>query len=368
MDLSHPHRDLVALLPVLAVLLVLLTACAGADEDAEETPTAAEQPTQAEAEVEAEVEVTIPAAGVELEGTLWLPDADGPSTGVVIAHGSGPLSRRGELPGQLGLTFPAPVPVYEELASGLRDAGAAVLTFDKRSCGPFNGCADNSYPQPPEDLTFTAFVDDLAAVVDHLGARDDVDEVVVLGHSKGGTVATQLLAGGADLAGIALLATPVVGVPELLATQAATLAELVAAAGQTGPQAQQAVGELEALAQQVAEVADGAVDGPAIAGTSRAFWASWIAAAEDAPQVLVGTEVPVLVLGGGRDWNVPADQVTAWQAVVDRAEVVVLDDVTHALTRLVQDDPAAITPGDVGTQLAPEVLDALTAWLDALTS
>lgn len=44
------------------------------------------------------------------------------ASGVVIAHGSGPQGRCGLGPGQLGLGFPAPVPVYEQLAEELRGA------------------------------------------------------------------------------------------------------------------------------------------------------------------------------------------------------------------------------------------------------
>jgi hypothetical protein len=35
---------------------------------------------------------------------------------------------------------------------GVERAGYAVLSFDKRTCGPFNGCADNDYPVLSRDL------------------------------------------------------------------------------------------------------------------------------------------------------------------------------------------------------------------------
>ncbi|MCC5947839.1 MAG: alpha/beta fold hydrolase [Nitriliruptoraceae bacterium] len=228
-------------------------------------------PTPGEADAQASddrpgVDVTIDADGLELQGTLRLPDGAGPHPGVVIAHGSGPSSRRGVFPGQLGMTFPAPVAVYEQLAEGLQAEGFAVLTFDKRTCGPFNGCADNDYPLPSDDLRFETFVDDLDAVVDHLAAREDIDRLAVAGHSKGGTVAAQLATRRGDLDALVLVATPAVGVPELLAGQAETMEDLTIAVGQQGPRVQRELDGLRSLADAVAAVADGEVEGDPIGG------------------------------------------------------------------------------------------------------
>jgi pimeloyl-ACP methyl ester carboxylesterase len=67
-----------------------------------------------------------------------------------------------------------------------------VLTFGKRSWGPFNGCADNGYPVPADDLTFGTFVDDVDRMLDHLGQRADIDRTVLIGHRKGSTIAATL--------------------------------------------------------------------------------------------------------------------------------------------------------------------------------
>lgn len=320
-----------------------------------------------QADLHRTTEVTVPADGVDLVGTLRLPDAPGPHTGVVIAHGSGPQSRRGLAPGQLGLGFPTPVPVYEQLAEGLRDAGFAVLTFDKRSCGPFNGCADNDYPTPPDDLTFDVFVDDVDRILDHLADHPDIDRTIVIGHSKGGTIAATLAGRRDDLAAVVLLATPAPPIHEVLATQAATFGDLVDAAGQSEvPAAVQQVEELRTLAEQVTNVAEGQVDGPDVGGVARAFWASWIDASHAAPGRLEASSAPVLVLGGSNDWNVPPAQVEAWAPALSATdELEILSGITHALTRLDVDDPAAITPADVGTSVDDQVISTVADWLHA---
>lgn len=344
-----------------AVLLAVLLVVAGCgdgsqtatDEVATETAGARE-------------EITVAVEGLELVGTLRLPDGEPPFPAVAIAHGSGPQSRHGTVQGQLGLTLPAPVAVYDELADGLQDRGYAVATWDKRTCGPFNGCADNGYPTPPDDLTFQTFVDDTAAILDALAVRDDLDQLVVVGHSKGGNVATELLDRRDDLAAVVLLAASAWPIDEVIAVQADRLAELVVAAGQQGAAADQAVADVRQLADDVAAIANGDVDGPTVGGASRAFWASWIAASRRGPDLAHAATVPILALGGEHDWNVPPDQVRDWgPGLPDGSDLRILPELTHALTRLGTDDPAAITPADVGTGVELVAIDTIADWLDA---
>lgn len=334
----------------LATAILAVAGCSGAEPEP-----AARQTT----------EVTVAADGVDLAGTLRLPDAPGPHSGVVIAHGSGPQSRRGLAPGQLGLGFPAPVPVHEQLAEGLHDAGLAVLTFDKRSCGPFNGCADNGYPEPPDHLTFDTFVDDVDRMLDHLTQHPDIDRTVLIGHSQGGTIAATVAGRRDDLDAVVLVATPAPPIDEVLATQADTFTSLVEAAGQSQlPAAVEQIDGLRTLAASVAEIGDGQVDGPPVGGASRTFWASWIDASRAAPQHLEDAGAPVLVLGGSNDWNVPAVQVEAWTpALSDGDRLEILQGITHALTRLEVDDPAAITPADIGNDVDDYAIDTIADWL-----
>lgn len=353
---AGPRARTVRWLAAAAVALAVLPGCATTDSQGGPSPSGAgESVVGSRAE-----DVTIPAEGVELVGTLRLPDAQGPAPTVVIVHGSGPVNRDGMLPGQLGLTFSRPVPVYRQLAEALVEQGYAVLTWDKRTCGPFNGCADNEYPTPPEDLTVETFQADLAAVLDMLGARDDVGPVALVGHSQGGTLAAGL-ADRDDVAALVLLATPALPLPTVLDAQAETFADLVDAAGQTASAAE-AVAEVRALADQVTEIAGGAVTGPPVGGASREFWASYVAASDAAPGQVAAADLPTFALGGEHDWNVPPDQVLAWEPYVD--EVRILPGVTHALTHLGTDDVTALTPADVGEELDPAVPGAVADWLD----
>lgn len=338
---------------------LLLTGC--------QNPDAAEPaPEVSPTDSDSDSELTFPADGLELAGTLRLPAGSPPPATVVIVGGSGPQSRDGWAPGQLGLTFPRPVPVYRELAEGLVAAGYGVLTWDKRTCGPFNNCAANDYPTPSEDLEFDTLVNDVSAVVAGLAERDDLGELVVLGHSQGGTIAAAVAAESAAVAGVALVATPQPDIVEAMAVQADTLADLVATAGLGGTPADDAVTEARSVAAEVAEVAGGDLTGPPIGGATREFWAGWIVASQQAPARIAELDIPVVAVGGGQDWNVPPAQVEAWEQYLPaQGEVRMLPGITHPLTRLHTDDVAAITAEDLGTEVDEAVVAALVEWLSA---
>ncbi|HEY0838563.1 MAG TPA: hypothetical protein VGD74_00110, partial [Vulgatibacter sp.] len=108
-------------------------------------------------------DVTFASHGLELLGTITLPSRlDGPAPAVVLVHGSGPNARDEVMRGQMNMGFGFDLPVFRELAEGFSNAGYVVLRFDKRSCGPFNGCADNGYPMPDPDMRLGVLLDDVS--------------------------------------------------------------------------------------------------------------------------------------------------------------------------------------------------------------
>ena len=119
--------------------------------------------------------VSYPSGDLALEGDLHLPATGGPHPGVVLVHGSGPISRHAQLSGQLGTQFGFAIPVFDELARALAEAGWVVLTYDKRSCGTFNGCGENAYPLPDDSLTTDTFASDAQAGVTYLRTSGEVD-------------------------------------------------------------------------------------------------------------------------------------------------------------------------------------------------
>lgn len=360
-----------------AIMVLLIGACSGADSvDTPDTTEAALSPaptSRATTTTDADdvTAVMFDGRDLTLAGDLRLPDGRGPHPGIVLLGGSGPSSRDGVVPGQLAMTFPQPVTVLADLAAALRDAGYAVLTYDKRTCGPFNGCADNGYPTPPDDLTIEAFVDDATAAVTYLRSRSDVrtDGVVFAGHSQGASFVPGMLLDDPKLAAGVMLTAPYEPVDVLLAAQAETVARIVAGLDTPPPAAAASVTQLRQLARSVSNLRSGgggADDTTQLGGASVGFWRSWLRQSDGVPQLAQQATQPMLVLNGGADTNVDSDQTARWRQTLtdDPDRVVELDCVSHALNCLGTDDPLAVDPGAIETTVDARVAQTIADFLD----
>lgn len=331
------------------------------------TPVAAE-PSTAQASV---TQVEIDAGDLTLVGDLYLPAGSGPHPGIVLVHGSGPLSRRSELSGQLNMAFGFTIPVFIELAEGFQSAGYAVLTYDKRTCGRFNGCTENDYPLPAGDPTIETLIGDAKAALDTLAQRPDVDgqRLVVIGHSQGAGFVPELMDGGPGIVGGVLLAGAHDAPDALVAAQARSARELLESLGAAPEQVDGAVAPLDEAAAKLEKIRQGEPPEELILGAPASFWESWMAQADDVPTLAADLDRPLLVLGGELDWNVPPDQAMAWEETLagstEGHQVTVLPCITHALNCVAESDPAQISPDDIGTDVAPEVIEAIVTFLDA---
>ena len=140
--------------------------------------------------------VRFEAAGIDVHGTLTVPEGVDDAPGVVLVAGSGATDRNWNsplLPGDGGTAI--------ELSQRLGEAGIAVLRYDKRGTG------ESEYSGAIEWSDYLAEVEQ---AVSHLADVDEVDErrVVLAGHSEGGAHAIRAVADGrVDVAGMALLST-----------------------------------------------------------------------------------------------------------------------------------------------------------------
>jgi hypothetical protein len=307
---------------------------------------------------------------VDLVGTLRLPVGDRPAPAVVLIHGSGPQSRDSRLPGQLNMAFGFEIPVFAELAEALQANGMAVLTYDKRSCGPFNDCADNDYQLPSGDLTIQAFIDDAQAAVDFLRLRPEIDptRVSVVGHSQGAQFITPMLEADPDLASGVMIAGPYRPIDEITEAQLDSTIELL---GQLGIDREEAlalptVTPLVDIVDGLAEIRAGSSE--AVAGVSADFWRSWFDLHERSLSAAFRMTQPLLILNGEYDWNIPSTEAQAWADYLTgldaEFEMVTFPCVTHALNCVSEPDPTAITPMDIGSTVGTEVIDALVGFLN----
>jgi hypothetical protein len=266
---------------------------------------------------EEEVRYPNSAGSIEIGGTLTLPSGPGPHPVVLLITGSGAQDRDETLFGHKP---------FAVIADRLTRDGVAVLRVDDRGVGKTSG--------DPATSTVEDHASDVEAGLLFLAARSDIDpkRIGLIGHSEGGVIAPLVAARSDKVAFIVSLAGPGVsgaalnpmqvralleagGAPpdvvnEIVAGQTELMALLVADAPEQ--ELQEAVKRLATVAVKLNPAAkpDDLDAKKAIAREMIPLLSPWFRSwAKLDPAVhLAKLEIPILVLIGDKDLQVPADQ------------------------------------------------------------
>jgi pimeloyl-ACP methyl ester carboxylesterase len=144
------------------------------------------------------------AAGIELAGTLTLPEGAGPFPAAILVSGSGPQDR--------DETILEHKP-FHVLADHLTQAGIAVLRYDDRGVAESGGKFSTA--------TSEDFTGDALAAFAYLQGRAEIapGRVGIIGHSEGGLIAPWAAVRNPNVAWIVLLAGPGVNGEQILYSQ-----------------------------------------------------------------------------------------------------------------------------------------------------
>jgi pimeloyl-ACP methyl ester carboxylesterase len=198
----------------------------------------------------------------------------------VIIAGSGPTDRDGN--SVQGLQTDA----YKQLAQALSDLGIASVRYDKRGIG---GSADLGKDET--QLTIEHFAKDAQALAAWARQLPNVGPIVLIGHSEGGVLAL-MAAKPAAAKGVVLLSTPGRPLGQILRDQLARPG--------LPPELRAEASEIIAALERGEEVKTVRTDlEPLFRSSVQPFLRSWIKT--DPAQLLRGLDMPVLVIGGGRD-------------------------------------------------------------------
>ncbi len=241
-----------------------------------------------------------------LPGTLAMPKGAAGANGlpaVVMVHGSGPQDRDETI---------GPNRPFMDIARGLAARGIAVLRYDKRTMARPQDFASGKYTV--DDETTNDAVDAVAAL--SYTKRIDPARIYVLGHSQGAMLAPRIARNAADagtpVAGLVMLGTPARSLLDLLPEQNRYL---LGADGDIDPAEQDFLDELDAKIARVrsgAEMPTSETPLKVPAAYLRHFDA--IDPVADA----LATTVPMLLLQGGRDFQVIDTDWQLWHRALDR--------------------------------------------------
>jgi dienelactone hydrolase len=251
-------------------------------EDYEWTP-----PQYVDTDAFAETEVSLPATDAcSLGGTLTMPAGDGQVPGVVLVHGNGPQDRDETV---------GPNKTFKDLAWGLASEGIAVLRYDKRT---------RACDVDPASTTIDEVVtDDALAAIERLRAHDRVasEDVVLAGHSIGGTLAPRIAARDGDLGGVVMLAPLGRSAADAIVDQTRYLFEFD---GDLSEAEAERLEEVRATAEQIRTLDIG--DDEVVLFGGREYWRTMTG--YDRFETARAVEAPLFLLFGGRDYQVTVEE------------------------------------------------------------
>ena len=301
-----------------------------------------------------EIEVTVQTETWKLPGTLTLPNGKGPFPAVVLVQGSGPHDQDESI----GANKP-----FKDIAWGLASQNIAVLRYVKRT----KQYGAQSV-EPGGNLTVNdETTNDAQSAVALLASRADVNprQIYVLGHSLGGMMAPRIAATDKQVAGIIIAAGTGRPLEVVIVDQLKYLASLPGA-------------DTAELKQQIdsAEKAKAKIESPALRpDTSVSMLGVQIPGSYfldlrnyRPAEVAAQLKIPILVLQGGRDYQVTSQDYELWKAALakdSRATFKFYPRLTHLFMTGKGSGPGSPADYSVAGHVSGEVIHDIAQWVKA---
>ncbi len=288
----------------------------------------------------------------ELPGTLSLPKGNGPFPGVVLLADSGPHDEDETV---------GPNKPLKDVAWGLASHGIVVFRYTKRTAKYGAQSSADPAKLTVEDET----ISDAHAAITLLAKQKNVDgrRIFLVGHSLGAYLAPRIATGDPQIAGIGMMAANTRPLEQLMVDAWHYVLQHESA---PTPEEQKQATALEEAAKKIespdlklGDTVD-LLSGPMPAS----YWLDLrnyqpIAAAQ-------ALKIPILILQGGRDFQVPTTNFEEWKAALERDRNVTLK-LYPALNHLFVPGTGVSLPQeyDKPGHVDEQVIDDMAAWIGA---
>lgn len=338
-----------------------------------------QEPVEAVSYDEEDVEYFSFTENVVLAGTLTFPKVRQPSPAILLIGGSGPIDRNETIFGHKPFLV---------LADHLTKQGFVVLRVDKRGVGQSTGNYDVS--------TSEDFAADVLAGIEYLKTRNEVDpkQIGLIGHSEGGLIAPMVAIKSNDVAFIILMAgagitgeatlyaqealiSRATGVSEEKISRQLDFQKQVLSVIKNEPDLIKAENLLRDIVdkelvnlpkdeqQKSADVMDAQIK------RCNSKWFRYFLT-YDPITSLKNLKIPVLVMNGELDWQVPSKlnlpliAKTLDEAGNQNYRIIEFPQLNHLFQTC--DSGSILEYGKIEETIAPVVLDTLSSWILDLTS
>jgi len=217
---------------------------------------------------------------------------------VIFVHGSGPADRDETL---------GPNKPFRDLAQGLAQQGIVSIRYDKRTFAyQYNSKVLN------DDLTI--YEETVYDAIDAVKtARQfsfiDLNKIYIIGHSQGAMCAPKIAELCPEIKGIVMMAAPVTNLVDIIPQQVEYIAKL----NDTISNAEQM--QITSIKWMVDKIKSPSLSDKTpkgmLMGASAHYWKSVLAYNQAA--TAKGLKIPVLIMNGARDYQVPEKEFNAWK-------------------------------------------------------
>jgi dienelactone hydrolase len=298
-----------------------------------------------------EKDFTVGSGEWQLPGTLTLPTSKStlPCPAVVLVHGSGPNDRDETV----GASKP-----FRDLAWGLASKGIAVLRYEKRTKEHATRFIAEKIKITPQEET----IDDAVIAANQLRKTEGIDpkRVFVLGHSLGATLAPRIGKAAPKVRGLILMAGATRPIEDLIVEQTKYIFSL---GGEISASDQKKLSDLETKVAEIKKLT------PADANSSKfilnAPAAYWLDLRAHDPVADANTlKKPLLILQGGRDYQVTPAQLEDWKKGLEGSANVTFK-LYPELNHLFISGKGKSSPGEYekGGYIAEEVVSDIAGWI-----